>query len=266
MKFTIDTTAQTLIQHTDAEQQSIPLHSKAAFELLSQLWVKVGWGQKYGYTFSWMGRPIIQLPEDLVRIQEVIYRVKPDVIVETGVAHGGSLIFYASLCKALQKGRVLGIDIEIRPHNRVAIEQHALFPYITLIEGSSTAPEVVASVEALIQPGETVLIILDSLHTRQHVLDELQAYHRLVTAESYIIATDGIMRELYDVPGGQVAWEWDNPAAAAAEFAQQHPEFVLEQPAWPFNESNLSANVTHWPGAWLRRRSDTIMPTNNYNG
>jgi cephalosporin hydroxylase len=258
MKLTIDTTTQTLVQDTGTEQHTIALHSKAAFELISQLWLKVGWGQRYSYTFSWMGRPIIQLPEDLLRIQEVIYQVKPDVIVETGVAHGGSLIFYASLCKALQKGRIIGVDIEIRPHNRVAIEQHELFPYITLVEGSSTAPEVVAAVEALIQTGETVLVILDSLHTKQHVLDELQAYHTLVTEGAYIVATDGIMRELYDVPGGQAEWNWDNPAAAADEFARQHPEFVLEQPPWPFNESDLSENVTHWPGAWLRRRSSAV--------
>jgi cephalosporin hydroxylase len=253
MKLIIDTTAQTLVQDTGNERHTVPLHSKTAFELISQLWLKVGWSQKYSYTFSWMGRPIIQLPEDLVRIQEVIYRVKPDVIIETGVAHGGSLIFYASLCKALQQGRVIGVDIEIRPHNRAAIEQHELFPYITLIEGSSIAPEVVAAVTSLIQPGETVLVILDSLHTRQHVLEELQAYHTLVTADSYLVATDGIMRDLSAVPRGQQEWEWDNPTDAAAEFARQHPEFVLEQPDWPFNESDLSENVTHWPGAWLRR-------------
>lgn len=253
MKLMIDTTDQTLVQDTGDEQHSMPLHSKAAFELISQLWLKVGWSQKYSYTFSWMGRPIIQLPEDLVRVQEVIYRVQPDVIIETGVAHGGSLIFYASLCKALQKGRVIGVDIEIRSHNRAAIEQHELSSYITLIEGSSTAPEVVAAVTSLIQAGETVLIILDSLHTRQHVLDELQAYHTLVTSDSYIVATDGIMRDLSAVPRGQPEWEWDNPTDAAAEFARQHVEFVLEQPAWPFNESDLSQNITHWPGAWLRR-------------
>ena len=105
--------------------------------------MRVGWNQKYQYTFSWMGRPVIQLPEDMMRMQEVIYRLQPDLIVETGVAHGGSLIFYASLCKAIGKGRVVGIDIEIRPHNRMAIESHPLAGLITLIEGSSIAPEVV---------------------------------------------------------------------------------------------------------------------------
>jgi cephalosporin hydroxylase len=201
-----------------------------------------------------MGRPIIQLPEDMVRTQEVIHRVQPDVILETGVAHGGSLIFYASLCKALGRGRVIGIDIEIRPPNRQAIESHPLASFITLIEGSSTAPSTVARAKALIKPGERVLVLLDSNHTRQHVLDELAAYHDLVTPGSYIVATDGIMKDLDDVPRGQAGWSHDNPTQAAIEFAAQHPEFVVEQPAWPFNESGLSRNLTHWPGAWLKRR------------
>jgi cephalosporin hydroxylase len=204
-----------------------------------------------------MGRPIIQLPEDMIRMQEVIYRVKPDVTIETGVAHGGSLIYYASLCKAIGKGRVVGIDIEIRPHNRQAIEAHELFPLLTLVEGSSTAPQIVEHVRSLVKPGETVLVILDSNHTKQHVLDELAAYHELVTPGSYIVATDGIMRDLDQVPRGQPEWARDNPATAAAEFAQAHPEFVLEQPAWPFNESDLTDNITHWPDAWLRRTEPT---------
>src|SRR6266540_3398666 len=114
-----------------------PLDSPEAFNLVSRAWLRAGWDTKYVYSFTWMGRPIIQLPEDLIRIQEVIYNIKPDVIVETGIAHGGSLIFYASLCKAMEKGRVIGIDIDIRPHNRRAIETHPMFPFITLIEGSS---------------------------------------------------------------------------------------------------------------------------------
>ena len=189
----------------------------------------------------------------MIRTQEVIYRVRPDVIIETGVAHGGSLIYYASICKAMEKGRVIGIDIEIRPHNRKAIEAHELFPFITLIEGSSTSREIVRQVRSLIKPDETVLVILDSNHTKQHVADELDAYHDLVTAGSYIVATDGSMKDLYDVPRGQSDWEWNHPTAAAAEFVGKHENFVLEQPAWPFNESALSENITHWPGAWLRR-------------
>lgn len=253
MKVTIDTEQQELVLHDGG--QRLPLYSTDAFEVLSALWLKVGWNEKYVYTFSWMGRPIIQLPEDLVRIQEVIYRLRPDVIIETGVAHGGSLIFYASLLRAmgLPASRVIGVDIEIRPHNRRAIEAHELFGAIALIEGNSVAPEVVALVRAHVRPGDKVLVLLDSNHTYAHVSAELEAYHGLVSPGSYIVATDGIMQDLTDVPRGNPAWDRDNPTQAAQDFARSHPEYVIEQPAWPFNESKLRTNVTHWPGAWLRR-------------
>ena len=253
MKLTLDTDAQTLTLVQDGQTETLPLYGKAAFEAISRQWVRVGWNQKYQYTFSWMGRPVIQLPEDMLRMQEVIYRLKPDVIIETGVAHGGSLVFYASLCKAMGKGRVVGIDIDIRAHNRSAIESHAMASLITLIEGSSIAPAVLQQVGSQVQPGETTLVILDSNHTYAHVLAELKAYANLVTPGSYIVATDGIMLDLADVPRGTAAWSTDNPTNAARAFAAAHPEFVIEQPAWPFCESELTANITHWPGAWLKR-------------
>jgi cephalosporin hydroxylase len=255
MRLTIDTDAKKLFLEEGQQRNEFDLYSKEAFELLSREWLKVGWNEKYPYTFSWMGRPIIQLPEDIVRTQEVIYRVRPDVIIETGVAHGGSLIFYASLCKAMERGRVVGIDIEIRSHNRKAIEAHQLSSLITLIEGNSVDATVVNHVRSLVHPPESVMVILDSNHERAHVRAELDAYHSLVTLGSYLVATDGSMKDLFDVPRGKVDWLTDNPAAAAAEFAAEHPEFVIEQPPWPFNESELVENITHWPGAWLRRRS-----------
>src|SRR6478735_3884327 len=147
-----------------------PLGSREGFKIISDIWLKSGWETKYVYSFSWMGRPIIQLPEDMIRIQEVIYAIKPDVIIETGIAHGGSLVFYASLCKAMGRGRVIGIDIEIRKHNRAAIEAHPLFDLITLVEGSSIDPAVVGQVRELLRNGETALIVLDSCHTKEHVL------------------------------------------------------------------------------------------------
>jgi cephalosporin hydroxylase len=254
MRIVIDTDARQLMIEERASPRQLDLYGKEAFEVISALWLKTSWNQKYVYTFSWMGRPIIQLPEDVLRMQEVIYRVKPDLIIETGVAHGGSLVYYASLFKAMEKGRVIGIDIEIRPHNRTAIEAHPLAKYITLVEGSSTAPEIVARVKGMVRPGETVMVVLDSNHTKRHVADELEAYHQLVTPDSYIVATDGSMKDLHDVPRGSPDWEWNHPTAAAAEFAQRHPEFVIEQPPWPFNESELTENITHWPGAWLRRK------------
>lgn len=253
MKIIIDTAMKTLTQEDQGNKGVIDLYSKQAFEILSLQWLKVGWNQKYSHTFSWLGRPIIQLPEDIIRVQEVIYRLKPDVIIETGVAHGGSLIFYASLCQLLQKGRVIGVDIEIRPHNRQAIEEHELFDYITLIEGSSVDPAVVNQVKSLVHPDDLVLVILDSNHTKEHVLKELLSYGELVTPGSYIVATDGIMKDLSDVPRGQEDWQWNNPYGAVLEFTKLHPEFAAEQPVWNFNESNLTENITHWPGAWLRR-------------
>ena len=253
MKIIIDDTQKTLSTEIDNVKRTVPLYSKEAFEIISNQWLKMGWNEKYVYTFSWMGRPIIQLPEDMIRIQEVIYRIKPDVIVETGVAHGGSLIYYASLCKAMEKGRIIGIDIEIRSHNRTAIEAHELASYITLIEGDSTDGNIVDQVKSLVKPNETVLVILDSNHTKQHVLRELNAYSSLVTEGSYIVATDGSMKDLHDVPRGDHDWIWDNPTEAALEFVAGNPEFVVEQPEWEFNESKLTEVITHWPSAYLKR-------------
>lgn len=254
MKLTLDTESQTMTLEESGITTQLSLFSKEAFEVISRQWVRLGWNQKYPYTFSWMGRPVIQLPEDMIRMQEVIFQIKPDVIIETGVAHGGSLIFYSSLCKAMGKGRVIGIDIEIRPHNRAAIEAHPLSDRITLVEGSSTAPDIVQQVGAMIQPNEIVLVILDSNHTYEHVFNELNAYGGLVSKGSYIVATDGIMFDLADVPRGQTSWTTDNPMCAAADFARANPAFTIEQPSWPFNESDLAKNITHWPGAWLRRQ------------
>lgn len=255
MQILIDSETHTLVTKSPEGEQTLPLYSDAAFKVISDLWVKTGWNAKYPYTFSWMGRPIIQLPEDVLRVQEMIFQLKPDVILETGVAHGGSLIFYASLFEAMRcQGRVIGIDIEIRPHNRAAIEAHPLFDRITLIEGSSVAPETVQKAAALIKPGEKVLVILDSNHLRDHVRAELEAYCGLVSHGSYIVATDGVMHEVADVPRGTPSWIDDNPTTAAREFAAVHPEFELLRPPFVFNESTLDFQITHWPGAWLRRR------------
>lgn len=253
MKIAIDEEQGTLACEDETGRRELPLYSDEAFEIIAQLYLTVGWNQKYTYTFSWMGRPIIQLPDDMVRLQEVIHEVQPDVIVETGVAHGGSLIYYASLCKAMDKGRIIGIDIEIRPHNRAAIEDHPLFDRIELLEGSSTDPDILAAIRERIQTGETVLVILDSDHSYQHVRNELAAYAPLVTVGSYIVATDGFMEDLTEVPRGHAHWKTDNPAAAARDFAAETPDFSIEQPRWPFNESDLTKNVTHWPAAYLKR-------------
>ena len=253
MKIVIDTETGRMMLAAPEGMRDLALYSTEGFEALSRLWVKVGWNERYPYSFTWLGRPIIQLPEDMVRAQEVIYRVKPNVIVETGVAHGGSLIYYASLLKLLGGGKIIGVDIEIRAQNRQAIAAHEFGKDITLIEGDSVAPATLDRVKQSFPADARVLVFLDSCHTKDHVRKELEAYAPLVSVGSYIVATDGIMQDLHDVPRGDKSWKDDHPSAAAVEFALEHGEFQLEQPPWPFNESQLSENITHWPQAWLRR-------------
>jgi cephalosporin hydroxylase len=228
-------------------------HEVAAFETLSDEWLSTGLRMKYPFTFTWMGRPIIQFPDDVLRLQEIVFRMQPDVIIETGVAHGGSLIFYASLCKVLERGRVIGVDIDIREHNRAAIEAHPLKPLITLIEGSSTDPHVVAEVRSLVAPGETVLIVLDSNHTAAHVHAELEAYSTLVTPASCIVVMDGYLMELAAPDRPDSNWATDNANAGVRAFAADHPEFAIEDPALAFNESSLTRAVTGFRGGILRR-------------
>jgi cephalosporin hydroxylase len=253
MKLIIDTSARTLTTVDGDFRKTEPLYSREAFDALSLEWVRVGWSLKYYHNFGWFGCPVLQLPEDLVRMQEVIYRLRPDVIVETGVFKGGSLTFYASLFQALGNGRVIGVDIEIAPQVRQAIQSHFLAPRITLLEGNSASDEVVSRVKSLIRPEEKVFVILDSNHSKAHVRAELDAYSRFVTPGSYILAADGIMRDLTDVPGGEREWACDNPLEAAKEFAAAHPEFERADPEWPFRWGELRENVTYCPGGWLKR-------------
>jgi cephalosporin hydroxylase len=246
------------------------LGSPEGFKILSAAWLRAGWDAKYVYSFTWMGRPVIQLPEDLIRVQEAIYRLRPTVIIETGVAHGGSLVFYASLLKAMglgphpvpppqavegiRTGRVIGIDIEIRPHNRQAIEEHELADLITLVEGSSTAAAVVQQVRGLLRPSDRVFVMLDSNHSKAHVLAELEAYADLVTPGSYIVAADGIMADLGSAPRTNPDWSWNNPRAAVEAFLRSRPDFSLTPPPFAFNEGVVDEAVTYWPGGWLRKR------------
>jgi cephalosporin hydroxylase len=228
--------------------------TREAFSIISEAWLRCGWDNKYVYSFTWMGRPIIQLPEDMIRIQEIIYKVRPDVIIETGVAHGGSLVFYASLMKSMgYQGRVIGIDIEIRPHNRKAIECHELFEYITLVEGSSIDKSVMNNVKSTVKSGEKVLVMLDSNHTKKHVLAELNGYADLVSLGSYLVAADGIMGNLTGAPRSNDDWSWNNPKMAAEEFVRTHDNFIIEEPVFLFNESTITERVTYWPSAFLKR-------------
>ncbi len=249
MKIIIDTESGTV----NADGKQFGIGTPEAFKVISDVWIRSGWDTKYVYSFAWMGRPVIQLPEDMLRIQEVIFDLKPDVVIETGVAHGGSLIFYATLFKAMGKGRVIGIDIEIRPHNRQAIEAHFLSSYITLIEDSSTSPKTIEAVKKQLSAGEKTLVILDSNHTYQHVLDELKLYAPIVSVGSYIVATDGIMEYVVGAPRTQPDWITNNPKKAAEDFVKMNPNFVIVEPKFPFNEGTITERVTYWPSAFVKR-------------
>ena len=160
---------------------------------------------------------------------------------------------FMQACKAMEKGRVISIDIDIKPHNRKAIEEHALYKMGTFIEGSSIDEKIVDSVKSLVKADERVLVVLDSNHTKAHVLAELNAYSELVSVGSYIVACDGIMEYLVGAPRTEDDWAWNNPKAAAEEFARTHDNFIIEEPAFCFNESLIKERITHWPNAFLKR-------------
>jgi cephalosporin hydroxylase len=249
MKVTFDTEARS----ATIDGKAVDIFGKESFDALADLWVRIGWVRKYSYGFSWMGRPIIQLPDDMVRIQEAIYATKPDVIIETGVAHGGSLIYYASLFEAAGHGRVIGIDIEIRKHNRAAIEAHRMMKRITLVEGSSIDPATVDHVRSLIRPGEKVMVILDSNHLRDHVGAELEAYGPMVSPGCHLLVQDGVMKLVAGMPRTGEDWDWNNPISATHAFLAKHPEFRLAKAARPFDESAETPDCSHHPDGWLVR-------------
>jgi cephalosporin hydroxylase len=203
-------------------------------------------GPKYSYNFAWQGRPIIQYPQDIIAMQELIWQTRPDLIIETGIAHGGSLIFSASqlaqidLCDAIESGaifdpsiskrKVLGIDIDIRPHNRVAIEEHPMASRIQMIQGSSIDPDIIAEVHAIAAKYSRVLVCLDSNHTHAHVLAELRSYAHLTSLGSYCVVFDTIVEDLPadmfpDRPWGPS----NNPKTAVWEYLKTHPEFQINK-------------------------------------
>lgn len=238
--------------------------SDTEFQSLSRRWLEAAFRRKYSYNFAWLGRPIIQFPQDIVGVQELIWETKPDLIVETGIAHGGSLMLSASmlalldLCEAIETGsvmnpaesrrRALGIDVDIRPHNRAAIESHPMAGWIEMIEGSSIDPKVVAQVSSRAAGYRKIMVLLDSNHTHQHVLTELEAYARLVCAGSYCLVFDTYIEEMPPELSSDRPWGPGNgPRSAVAEFLKGHPEFEMA--------GGLSdkLSITSLPGGVLKR-------------
>jgi len=185
---------------------------------------------KYTYNFRWLGLPVIQFPQDLVALQEIVWAVKPELVIETGVARGGSLVFYASLLQLLGGDRrVVGIELELRPHNRAALEAHPMFPWISLVDGSSIDPEVVARVAALAAGRGPIMVVLDANHTHAHVLAELRAYAPLVTPGSYLVVLDTLIEAMPDGMFADRPWgRGDNPWTAVHEFLSTTDRFVVD--------------------------------------
>jgi cephalosporin hydroxylase len=210
--------------------------------------------QKYSYHFEWLGRPIIQYPQDIVAMQELIWSTQPDLIIETGIAHGGSLIFSAAMlelnaaCGGCQDAEVLGVDIDIRAHNREAIEAHPMSKRISMIQGSSIASEIIEQVKAKAEGKKSILVCLDSNHTHEHVLAELEAYAPLVTPGSYCVVFDTIIEDLPDDMFPDRPWGvGDNPKTAVWEYLKSHSEFEIDKTI----ENKLLITVA--PNGFLKR-------------
>jgi cephalosporin hydroxylase len=200
----------------------------------SMVWIRDTVKYKYSYNFSWLGRPIIQYPQDIIAMQEIIWSVQPDLIIETGIAHGGSLIFSASMlelnaaCGGPQDAEVLGLDIDIRTHNRIAIEAHPMAKRISMIQGSSVAPEIVEQATAKAAGKQRVLVCLDSNHAHDHVLGELNAYAPLTSIGSYCVVFDTIIDDMPSEMFPDRQWgPGDNPKTA--EYLKSHPEFEIDK-------------------------------------
>ncbi len=216
------------------------------FNSLSQQWFNIANTRKYSYHFEWQGRPIIQYPQDMVALQELIWSIKPDLVIETGIAHGGSIIFTASIlalldmCDAIEAGKtldpknslrkVLGIDIDIRAHNYTTIEAHPMASRIKMIQGSSIAHEIVKQVHTIAENYSRVLVCLDSNHTHDHVLAELQSYAPLVSKGSYCVVFDTVIEDMPKETFPDRPWSLgDNPKTAVREYIKTHPEFEIDK-------------------------------------
>lgn len=250
----------------EREKRISSLGADGDFQDLSQEWLKQSMSRQYVYNFEWMGRPIIQYPQDIVAMQELVWEVKPDLIIETGIAHGGSLILSASLLALLELAeaaetgktldpskpsrKVIGVDIDIRSHNREAIENHPFGNRIEMIQGSSVASETIAAVKAAAAGYSRVMVCLDSMHTHDHVVGELEGYASLVTEGSYCIVFDTFVE---DMPHGffnDRPWDpGNNPKTAVFEYLISHPEFEID-----FAIQNKLA-VTVAPHGFLKRIS-----------
>src|SRR6266853_1031744 len=226
--------------------RELDIYTPEGFTALSNLFTRSGWQQKISNEPTWLGIPIIQTPEDSMMMQELIWKVRPDVVIECGVAHGGAVVLYASILELLGKGHVIGVDVEIRKFNRLALQSHPLSRRFSLIEGSSVDASTLSEVRRRIRPDDKVLVTLDSNHAAAHVAQELEMYSPLVTPDSYLVVFDGVMQVLTDAPGGSPAWDMDNPWHAVQAFLGSNDDFQID----PYYNR---LKVTYCPGGFLKR-------------
>jgi cephalosporin hydroxylase len=244
--YTTETGSKIILKNMN-EEFEVDLYSQEGLAMLSNLWVKTAAEFKLMYELTWMGRPIIQFGSDMIMLQQLIWETKPDIFIETGIAHGGSLIYTASLFELMgNDGQVIGIDVEIRPHNRTAIEQHSMYKRIKMIEGSSIAQSTIDALEKLLESNKTVTVMLDSNHSRDHVLEELRLYSKYVTKGSYLIVQDGAQEWVCDIPRGKPEWKEDNPLAAIDIFLKENSDFVID-------DKYTRLGITQSPNGYLRK-------------
>ena len=236
----------TITLESGGQSTTVKLYSPDGLDLLSTLRLKQAAEFKLMYEPHWLGVRIIQLPEDIVAMQELLWQVKPDLVVECGIAHGGSLVLTASVLELIGKGGVLGVDVDIRQHNRAIVEAHPLFHRIDMIEGSSIDPAVVEQVHKACVGKQTVLVVLDSNHTTKHVADEIDAYKGLVTEGSYLVVMDGALAMVSDIPRGDPQAKNDNPLIAIRQFLASDKDFEADPKFERFG-------VTSIPHGFLKR-------------
>lgn len=242
----------------ECEEEARAQGADPQFLATTREWFDQSMHMKYSYHFEWMGRPIIQFPQDIVAMQELIFRVKPDLVIEAGIAHGGSLILYSSLLElntmlgGPSDAAVIGIDIEIRPHNRIAIQAHPMSGRITMLEGSSTDPSIVEEVRRLADGRERVMVCLDSLHGHDHVLGELEAYAPLTSIGSYCVVFDTVaewLPESYFGVSDRRCGPGNSPMTAVQAYLVNHPEFEAD------HSITDKLMITVSPGGYLQRVS-----------
>lgn len=239
--------------HEEFKNQNILSINKMSqdekFKKISKEWFNLSFEHRYSYHFEWLGMPIIQYPHDIICMQELIWNIKPQYIIETGVARGGSIIFYASMLKLINStGKIIGIDVDIREHNRKRIQEHPLYNYVELIDGSSTDESVVTKVQSKLKSNGPVIVLLDSNHTHEHVLKELQIYADFVTKGSYLVVFDTAVE---DMPEGMIPdrpWgPGNNPKTAVWKFLKNHPEFEIDK------QIQNKLMITVAPDGYLKR-------------